>query len=221
MTREGRAPLLTRAFVLLGVADLAYFTSVGVAVLLLPRWSTGPVGSDEAGAGLAFGAFAITALVCRPYAGRLADRHGRRWLMIFGAALCAVGMAALPFATSLAAVVAIRLVQGVAEAAFFVGGFALLADLAPAERLGEAISYNSLGLYLGFALGPPWASGSSSAPASWSPGWSPPGWGRLPSCSWRSWSSLPGTWPTAAGTAGSSTGPRSRCRWPSSPRSAR
>jgi predicted MFS family arabinose efflux permease len=52
-------------------------------------------------------------------------------------------------------VVAIRLVQGVAEAAFFVAGFALLADLAPPARMGEALSYNSLGLYLGIALGPP------------------------------------------------------------------
>ena len=155
MSRDARPALLTRAFVLLAVADLAYFTAIGVAVLLLPRWATGPVGSDEAGAGLAFGAFAITALVCRPYAGRLADRHGRRRLMLFGAALCAAGMAVLPLATTLTAVVAIRLAQGVAEAAFFVGGFALLADLAPPERLGEAISYNSLGLYLGFALGPP------------------------------------------------------------------
>ena len=45
--------------------------------------------------------------------------------------------------------------QGVAEAAFFVAGFALLADLAPPSRMGEALSYNSLGLYLGIALGPP------------------------------------------------------------------
>ena len=155
MHEERRPALITRGFVLLAVADLAYFTGVGVAVLLLPRWTTGPVGAGEAGAGLAFGAFAITALVCRPYAGRLADRHGRRWLLVGGAALCAVGMALLPFVTSLVGVVAVRLAQGVAEAAFFVAGFAMLADLAPAERLGEAFSYNSLGLYLGFAFGPP------------------------------------------------------------------
>ena len=43
---------------------------------------------------------------------------------------------------------------GVGEAAFFVAGFAFLADLAPPERMGEALSYNSLGLYLGIALGP-------------------------------------------------------------------
>ena len=149
------ARLLTRAFVLLGVAELAYFTAVGVAVHTLPLYTTGPVGSDEAGAGLAFGAFGVTALVCRPFAGRLSDSRGRIPLMILGAGLAGIGMLLFPFATSLTALVAIRLLQGVAEAAFFVASFALLADIAPPDRMGEAVSYNSLGLYLGLALGPP------------------------------------------------------------------
>ena len=51
--------------------------------------------------------------------------------------------------------VLLRLLQGVAEAAFFVASFAVLADLAPPSRRGEALSYNSLGLYLGLAFGPP------------------------------------------------------------------
>ena len=42
-----------------------------------------------------------------------------------------------------------------AEAAFVVASIAALADLAPAIRMGEALSYNSLGLYLGLTLGPP------------------------------------------------------------------
>ena len=64
---------------------------IGVAILALPIYVTGPVGSDEAGAGLAFGAFGITALVCRPFAGRLSDRWGRRPLLVFGALVCARG----------------------------------------------------------------------------------------------------------------------------------
>lgn len=147
--------MLTRPFVLLGVAELAYFTSVGVAILTLPLFATGPIGSDEAGAGLAFGAFGITALVFRPYAGRLSDSRGRIPLMLAGAALAGVGMALIPFVDSLPLLVAIRLLQGVAEAAFFVASFAMLADIAPPDRMGEAVSYNSLGLYLGMALGPP------------------------------------------------------------------
>lgn len=149
------ARLLTGTFVLLGVAELAYFTAVGVAVFTLPLYTTGPVGSDEAGAGLAFGAFGVTALLCRPYAGRLSDTRGRIPLMILGAVLAGIGMLLIPFASSLTALVAIRLLQGVAEAAFFVASFALLADIAPPTRMGEAVSYISLGLYLGLALGPP------------------------------------------------------------------
>lgn len=148
-------PLLTRAFVALALADLAYFTGIGVVVFTLPLHVTGPVGSDEAGTGLAFGAFGVTALLCRPLVGRLADRHGRLPLLLGGAVLCGLCSGLLVVTGSLAAVVALRLLQGVAEAAFFVASFAALVDLAPAERLGEAVSYNSLGLYLGLSVGPP------------------------------------------------------------------
>jgi predicted MFS family arabinose efflux permease len=147
--------LFTPQFIALGVADLAYFTAVGVAVFALPLYVTGPVGGDEVGAGLAFGVFAVSALVLRPFAGRLADVYGRLPLLLGGAVLAAVSLALIALVESLVAIVALRLLAGVAEAAFFVAGFAALADLAPPKRLGEALSYNSLGLYLGIALGPP------------------------------------------------------------------
>lgn len=152
---DTRDRLLTHAFVMLAVGDLAYFTAAGVAIYALPFYVTGPVGSDKAGAGVAFGAFAVTALVLRPYAGRLSDTIGRRPLLVGGAALCAVAMFLTAFVDTLPLVVMLRLLLGVAEAAFFVASFAALADLAPVSRLGEALSYNSLGLYLGLALGPP------------------------------------------------------------------
>ncbi|MDP3891411.1 MFS transporter, partial [Nocardioides sp.] len=105
--------------------------------------------------GLAFGAFAVSALLLRPVAGRLCDTRGRRPLLVGGALLAAVAMLLTVLADGLAAVVALRLLIGVAEGAFMVASFAALADLAPPSRVGEALSYNSLGLYLGLALGPP------------------------------------------------------------------
>jgi predicted MFS family arabinose efflux permease len=150
-----RDRLITPAFIRLAVADLAYFTATGVAIYTLPLWVTGPVGSDKAGAGLAFGAFAVSALILRPVAGRLADTRGRRPLLVGGALLGALGMVGTAYADNLVLVVLLRLLLGVAEAAFFVAALAALADLAPASRMSEAISYNSLGLYLGLAFGPP------------------------------------------------------------------
>lgn len=149
-----RKRLITPAFVALAAADLAYFTAAGLAILVLPLYVTGPVGSSTAGAGLAFGVFAISALALRPIAGRLTDTIGRRPLLLGGALLAAACMLATAYTESLALIVAIRLLLGVAEAAFFVASFAALADLAPPSRMGEALSYNSLGLYLGIAFGP-------------------------------------------------------------------
>ena len=150
-----REPLLTSPFVRLALADLAYFTAVGVGILALPLYVTGPLGSDAAGAGIAFGAFALSALLLRPVVGRLCDAWGRAPLMIGGAILAATTLALTAHAGSLGLVVALRLLLGVAEAAFFVASLAALADLAPPSRRGEAMSYNSLGLYLGITLGPP------------------------------------------------------------------
>ena len=65
--------LFTRGFVLLAGAELAYFTAGGIGIYALPLYVTGPVGSDRAGAGFAFGAFAVSALVLRPIAGRRID----------------------------------------------------------------------------------------------------------------------------------------------------
>ena len=147
--------LFTPVFIALGVADLCYFTGFGIAIFALPLYVTGPVGGGEALAGLAFGAFALSAFVLRPFVGRLSDFHGRRPFLVGGALLAAISLGSLALTENIVVIVALRLLAGVAEAAFFVAGFAALADVAPPERLGEALSYNSLGLYLGIALGPP------------------------------------------------------------------
>jgi predicted MFS family arabinose efflux permease len=150
-----REPLLTGRFLALVVAELAYFSADGMAILAVPLLVTGPLGGSAFAAGLAFGAFAASALVARPFVGRLCDRWGRLPLLTGGAGLAALGLAMTAYADSLAAVIALRLLLGVGEAAFFVALLAALVDIAPPDRLAEAVSYNSLGLYLGITLGPP------------------------------------------------------------------
>jgi MFS family permease len=146
--------LFTPAFVALTLSELAYFSAAGLVIGVTPFFVTGPLGSDEAGLGLAAAAFSLTTLALRPFAGRLSDRRGRRPLLVGGAMLAGVAILGHVVADSLAVLVVLRLLLGVAEAFFFVAGFAALADLAPRGRTGEALSYNSLALYLGIAFGP-------------------------------------------------------------------
>lgn len=152
--RDDNQRLFTVGFVALAVAELAYFTAGGLEIALTPLFAKQALGANEFGVGVTVGAFSVTALLLRPIAGRTADRRGRRPLLIAGALLCAGALAAHAVTTDLAVLVVLRLILGVAEAFFFVAGFAMLADLAPPHRTGEALSFNSLALYLGIAFGP-------------------------------------------------------------------
>ncbi|HEV3402530.1 MAG TPA: MFS transporter, partial [Acidimicrobiales bacterium] len=154
MSSDRKPPLVTRPFVLVVAATFAYFVAVGALLPALPLYVEGPLGGGSVSVGLGVGAFSFSALVLRPWAGRLGDRRGRRPLVVGGAALAAVSIAGYVVATSLPLLVALRLVTGAGEALFFIGVVSATNDLAPDERRGEAMSYFSLAPYAGLAVGP-------------------------------------------------------------------
>lgn len=63
--------LFTPAFIALTLSELAYFTAGGLVIGVTPLFVTGPLGSDAAALGLVAGAYGVTTLLLRPYAGRL------------------------------------------------------------------------------------------------------------------------------------------------------
>ncbi|HEX3326134.1 MAG TPA: MFS transporter [Actinomycetota bacterium] len=141
-------------FVLITLSTFAYFVSVGTLLPTLPRYVEGPLAGGSIAVGMAVGAFSLAAVVLRPVVGRVGDTRGRRLLILGGAALVGVSVAAYVLASSLIVLLLLRLVTGAGEAAFYVGGASAINDLAPEERRGEALSFFSLALYAGLALGP-------------------------------------------------------------------
>lgn len=146
--------LVTGRFFIVTLATFAYFLSLGSLLPTLPRYVTDELGGDGFAVGLVVGSFAVSAAVVRPWAGRFGDRYGRRVLLSGGALL--VGLTTLGYTQvdTVAALVVLRLITGLGEAAVFVGAATAAQDLAPADRRGEAASYFSVALYSGLALGP-------------------------------------------------------------------
>jgi MFS family permease len=146
--------LLTKPFIAVTAATAAFFVYVGMLVPLLPRFIEDELGAGELGVGLSVAAFAVAAICARPLIGRLVERYGRRRMMIAGSLLA--GIAGLLCATvdNLAALLALRGIAGIGEAALFVGAATLVADLAPPDRRAEAASYFSVAVFTGIGIGP-------------------------------------------------------------------
>jgi MFS family permease len=93
-------------------------------------------------------------VICRPFAGRVGDRFGRRVLLIGGATIVGIATALYATSESFPVLIGARLLTGVGEAGFFVGGATMITDLAPVARRGEAVSYWSVAVWGGLAFGP-------------------------------------------------------------------
>lgn len=149
---DGR--LLSTSFLLVTVATMLYFLAIGMVVAILPRYVEGQLGGNNLAVGVAMGSFGLSAVLLRPFAGRLSDRRGRRPLIVVGAASVAASVAAYQVTDTIGPLILLRLLNGAGEALFFVGAASVVNDLAPAGRRGEAFSIFSLAVFTGLGAGP-------------------------------------------------------------------
>lgn len=151
---ERRPTLVTGPFISLATATLAFYIAGGIILPITPRFVETSLGGGTFDVGIVFASFAIASLLLRPIVGWSSDRYGRRPLLVGGSLLTVAGMLVHLGATNLAVLVAARSLLGAGEAFFLVAALAAASDLAPPERRGEALSFLSLSLYLGIAIGP-------------------------------------------------------------------
>ena len=154
---ESSAPdqrLLTPHFGILCLSAL--FSALGFSSVIptVARFVVTDLNGVDVEVGVALGVFSFSAVLARPWIGRLGDRRGRRLLIAGGSFITAAVLAAHAFADSYSTLLIARLLMGAVQGAFFVGTVTLTTDLAPEHRRGEAASYFSVAIYGGMAFGP-------------------------------------------------------------------
>src|SRR5687767_8325141 len=138
-----RPRLVTGPFMLVMLSNFAYFLAVGATLPTVPLFVEGPLGGGSVAVGLTIGTFSLAAVLLRPFTGRLADRRGRRLLIIVGGGIVALSLFGYVPTDSLWVLLVLRLLSGAGEALFYVGTASAINDLARDERRGEAFSYFS------------------------------------------------------------------------------
>jgi MFS family permease len=144
------------SFYLALVANFFFFASFQWTYVTLPGFIQ-LLGGDATHIGLAFGLSTLSAVAVRPAIAPLIDRWGRRVALAVGAGLFALEPILYTLTSSVWPFLAVRLMRGLGIAAFTTAYTALVADLAPEGRRGEAIGLsgitNNLGMLFMPALG--------------------------------------------------------------------
>ncbi len=142
------------AFVRVFAMSACTFLAVGAVLPALPPYVKDELGGSDVAVGIVIGAFAFTGVLIRPFAGRIADTHGRRIVATSGALAAAAAGALLFVPAGVPGLVVARLVVGAADGAMFVAGIAWVVDLAPVARRGQWMGWFGLSIWTSFSVGP-------------------------------------------------------------------
>jgi multidrug resistance protein len=123
-------------------------------VPLLPRYAA-ELHLNQMEVGVLFGSYAVALLLATFPVALLTDRYGRRAPMLWGLAGLAVTTLVFAFSKQYWLLVLARFCQGIAGAATWLPGMALLADHFPAESRGKAMGTAFAAANLGVLIGPP------------------------------------------------------------------
>ncbi len=141
------------AFFVAMAATLLLFFGLQALFPVLPLYIV-HIGGSPADNGLASWALALAALLTRPLAGVLADRWGRRPVLVLGAVLLSGGPLLYAFASNVPLLLGARAIHGVGLALFSTAYPAFIADLLPPGRYGEGLGLANAVPMLSMAVAP-------------------------------------------------------------------
>jgi MFS family permease len=141
-----------RFFVMCGFT-FTVFASVFLLLPTMPYRILSLQGSERA-AGAFLGALTYASALSAPYTGALADRAGKRRILVIASLVIAVFSLGYTFVTSVPLLLVMAVVHGVFWSALLGASSAYMVDIIPAHRRAEGIGYWGLATIIAIAVAP-------------------------------------------------------------------
>lgn len=142
-----------RSFLALCALILVNQMGFGIITPVLPAYARS-FGLDASSVGLVIGIYGFARFLANVPAGQLAERRGRRQVLIVGTVITSIASALIATATSLPLLLAYRLLAGLGAATVLTGGQIMVGDIATPENRGRMMSTYQGFFLVGVGLGP-------------------------------------------------------------------
>lgn len=151
--KSEKKTIWSAAFVALLVVNFLRMMGQAIGNTVVPLYAY-ELGATASIVGFVSGAFAITALAIRPFAGPAFDSFSKKKLfLIFGIVLAVAGYA-YAFADNVPIIVAVRLLHGIGMGCTAPLGLAIVSEILPIEKMNSGISIYTLAQTVAIAVGP-------------------------------------------------------------------
>lgn len=137
----------------LGLATFCVAISISL-IASIENLINARLGQSAAWFGMQFSVFLVPHILLQTPVGRLSDRYGRLWFVVWGLVLVVPATLVQGYVTGPWQMLAARAGQGLATALFFAPGLAMAGDLAETGASGTTLSVVTAAFGLGVATGP-------------------------------------------------------------------
>lgn len=149
-----KEPIWTKPFISLFFTNLSVFIVFYGLVSTLPLYAKDALSRTDEEAGLLMTIFLLSAIIVRPFTGKLLDLAGKRkmlWISLFFYLICTI---LYYFITPFEGLLALRFFQGVWFSIVTTAAGSLAADIVPVTRRGAGLGYFVMSTNLAVVIGP-------------------------------------------------------------------
>lgn len=151
---ENDNQIFTKRFISLFFTNLSIFLVFYSLITTLPLYASGILDRTDDEAGLLVTAFLVSAILMRPFSGKLLDLYGKKRLLLISLLIYLACTILYVVFKEFTVLLGLRFFQGIWFSIATTAAGALAADIIPAKRKGTGLGYFTMSTNLAIVIGP-------------------------------------------------------------------
>lgn len=154
METEQKQPIWTKSFISISLSHFLVFVVFYTLLTTLPMYAIKSLGKNEAEGALMVTIMLISAILMRPFSGKLLERFGKKPVLIATMVLYTVTMFLYLIFDTFTSLLVLRFFHGISFAIATTATGAIAADVIPPNRRGEGLGYFAMATNIAMVAGP-------------------------------------------------------------------